>query len=170
MPVAEIIARRRSIRAYQPEAPVSDEQLHNLLEAALLAPSACNMRPCEFIVVRDRGKLDAIVQAHPYAGMLKTATLAIIVIGNTNIHNDISAGYLFQDCAAATENILLQAVSEGLGSCWCGVYPTEDKVAAISELFALPENLVPFNIIAIGVPAEADGSRGFYEEEKVRWE
>jgi nitroreductase len=128
------------------------------------------MRPCEFIVVRDRDKLGAIVQAHPHTGMLKTAALAIIVLGNTDIHNDISVDYLFQDCAAATENILLQAVSEGLGSCWCGVYPNQDKVVAISAIFGLPENLVPFNVIAIGVPAEADGSRGFYEEEKVHWE
>jgi nitroreductase len=170
MPVSEIIARRKSIRRYKPDAEVSDAQIRTLLEAAMLAPSACGMRPWEFIVVRDRAKLDAICELHPFTGMLKTAAAAIIVVGNHDIKNDISEDYIPQDCAAATENILLQAVAEGLGTCWCGVFPKSPFVAGITELFKLSEQRVPFNIIAIGVPDEAEGARGSYEEDKVRWE
>jgi nitroreductase len=170
MAVSEIIARRKSIRSYKPGVVVSDEQIHNLLEAAMLAPSACGMRPWEFIVVRDRAKLDAIYEIHPFTGMLKTASAAIIVVANSDIKNNISGDYIPQDCAAATENILLQAVVEGLGTCWCGVYPNTEHVSKLGKLFDLQDNRVPFNVIAVGVPDEEEGSRGFYEESKVRWE
>ncbi|MDR2196518.1 MAG: nitroreductase family protein [Coriobacteriales bacterium] len=170
MAVSEIIARRKSIRTYRPDVEISDAQIRSLLEAAMLAPSACGMRPWEFIVVRDRAKLDAIREVHPFTGMLKTATAAIIVVANNDIKNDISGDYIPQDCAAATENILLQAVAEGLGTCWCGVFPKAEHVAGFSRLFGLEGNRVAFNVIALGVPAEEEGSRGFYEEGKVRWE
>jgi nitroreductase len=169
MPVTDIIAHRRSIRRYQSDVEITDEQLHNLLEAAMLAPCACNMRPWEFIVTRDRSKIDAIRAVHPFTGMLKSASAVIVVVANFALHNDISEDYIPQDCAAATENILLQAVVEGLGTCWCGVYPKENFVASISQLFGIEGSRVPFNVIALGVPDEADGSRGFYEEDKVTW-
>jgi nitroreductase len=170
MSVSDIITRRKSIRGYQPEASVSDEQLRMILEAAMFAPSACGMRPWEFIVVRDRAKLEAICKIHPYTSMLKTASAAIIVVANYDIHNSISEDFIPQDCAAATENILLQAVAEGLGSCWCGVFPRAELVAGISELFNITGNRVPFNVIALGLANEPEGPRGFYEEAKVRWE
>jgi nitroreductase len=169
MSVNKLISSRRSIRKYRVGEPVTAERLHTLLEAAMLAPSACNMRPWKFIAVRNRVVLDKISAIHPFAGMLKTADAAILVLADLNIRNDISAGFFPQDCGAATENILLQAAELGLGTCWCGVYPKDDKVAAFRKLFELPENLVPINVIAVGVPDEEDGSRGFYEEEKVSW-
>jgi hypothetical protein len=49
------------------------------------------------------------------------------------------------------------------------VYPKEDKVPAFKKLFHLSDNIVPINVIAVGVPDEDFGSRGFYEEEKVTW-
>ncbi|MDR1088249.1 MAG: nitroreductase family protein [Coriobacteriales bacterium] len=170
MPVLDIIARRKSIRHYQIGAEISDEQIHDLLEAAMLAPSACGMRPWEFIVTRSREKLDAIRSIHPHTRMLASASAAIIVVANFDIHNAISGDYIPQDCAAATENILLQAVAEGLGACWCGVYPKEDFVAELSRIFDIKGNRAPFNVIALGVPDEAEGARGFYEEEKASWE
>jgi nitroreductase len=140
-----------------------------MLEAAMLAPSACNMRPWEFIVVRDREIIVQITKIHPYTAMVKNASAAIVVLANLDIHNEISEGYFPQDCGAATENILLQAAGLGIGTCWCGVYPKENRVAEFKKLFNLPDNVIPFNIIAVGVPNEEFGSRGFYEEEKVRW-
>ncbi|MDR1667849.1 MAG: nitroreductase family protein [Bacteroidales bacterium] len=169
MNVTEAIKRRKSIRSYKAAAPVTDEQIKLLLEAAMLAPSACNMRPWEFAVIRNRELLEKITALHPYTAMLKTASAAIIVLADLELKNNISEGFFPQDCGAATQNILLQAVDLGLGTCWCGVYPKEDKVEAFRKLLDLPQNLVPFNVIALGVPNEEDGSRGFYEETKVRW-
>ncbi|MCL2432224.1 nitroreductase family protein [Candidatus Bathycorpusculum sp.] len=167
--IIEAIKDRKSIRNYVPEANVSEEQIKELLEAAMLAPSACNSRPWTFIVVQNRAKLDEIPKIHPYTQMLTTASCAIIVCADLNLQSGVSTGFFPQDCGAATQNILLQAAELGLGTCWCGIYPKEDKVSAFRSLFTLPDNIVPFCVIAVGVPAEEMGSRGFYEENKVKW-
>ena len=167
MTVIEAIRKRRSIRRFKPGAEVTDGQIELLLEAAMLAPSACNTRPWEFIVVKDREKLDRIRQAHPYTGMLKTASLAIIVCALPELQKDIAGGYYPQDCGAATENILLQAVELGLGACWCGVYPKEDRIAEIQQIFGAEK--LPFNVIAVGVPDEEPAPRGEYDGGKVTY-
>jgi len=169
MSVNEIIKKRKSVRNYKEGAVVTEEQIKTILEAGMLAPSACNSRPWQFIVVRNREKLEEIIKEYPNTGMLKTASLAIIVCEDLSIKNDISEKFFPQDCAAATVNILLQSADLGLGTCWCGFYPMEDRVAGIRNIFGLPENIVPFNVIAVGVPNEELGARGFYEESKVIW-
>ena len=167
--IIKAIKDRKSIRKYVHEATVSDEQIKELLEAAMLAPSACNSRPWKFIVVQNRVKLDKITTIHSHTQMLATASCAIIVCADLNLQSGISEGFFPQDCGAATQNVLLQAVELGLGTCWCGIYPKEDKVRAFRSLFDLPDNVVPFCVIAVGVSAEKVGSRGFYEESKVKW-
>jgi len=164
----EAIENRRSIRKFNPEKPVTREQLNRLLEAAMLAPSACNSRPWEFIVVTKREVLDEIARIHPYAGMCATATAAVIVVAIPQTKN-VPEGYYPQDCGAATQNILLEAASLGLGTCWCGVYPRDELIPSIRKLFNIPEPKIPFNVIAIGTPAEAPQRRGFFEESKVTY-
>ena len=73
MTTLEAIKNRRSIRKFKSDGVVTDEQIKTLLEAAMLAPSACNTRPWEFIVVKDRAKMNEIRKHHPYTGMLETA-------------------------------------------------------------------------------------------------
>jgi len=167
--IIKAIRDRKSIRNYVHGAAVSEEQIKELLEAAMLAPSACNSRPWEFIVVQKRDLLDKITKNHPHTQMLSSASCAIVVCADLNLQSGISEGFFPQDCSAATQNILLQAAALGLGTCWCGIYPKEDKVRAFHSLFELPPNIVPFCVIAIGTPAEEVGSRGFYEENKVKW-
>ena len=161
----ELFEIRRSIRKFRSDKPVTVEQLNRLLEAAMLAPSACNSRPWEFIAVTNREVLNKIADAHPYAQMVRTATASIIVVANPQTGDP--EGYFPQDCAAATQNILLEAASIGLGTCWCGVYPKEARIASIRELFHIPEPKIPFNVIAIGVPGEEPNRRGFFEKSKV---
>jgi len=163
----EFIEKRRSVRKFKPDEPVTKEMLNQLLEAAMLAPSACNSRPWEFIAVTKRETLDEIARIHPYAAMCKTATAAIIVVAVPQ--DGRPEGYFPQDCAAATQNILLEAVSMGLGTCWCGVYPKDERVSAIRALFKIEEPKIPFNVIAIGTPDEAPKKRGFFEESKVKY-
>ncbi|MCL2643403.1 MAG: nitroreductase family protein [Candidatus Bathyarchaeota archaeon] len=167
--VIKEIRDRRSVRNYVSGACVSDEQIKVLLEAAMLAPSACNSRPWAFLVVQNREKLDEISKIHPYTQMLATASCAIVVCADLSLQSGVSEGFFPQDCGAATQNVLLQAVELGLGTCWCGIYPKDDKVRAFRSLFGLSGNVVPFCVIAVGVSAEEVGSRGFYEEGKVEW-
>jgi nitroreductase len=100
--------------------------------------------------------------------MCETATAAIVVVAIPQTA-PVPEGYFSQDCAAATQNILLEAVSMGLGTCWCGVYPRDERISSIRELFDIHEPKVPFNVIAIGTPAENPERRGFFDKTKVRY-
>jgi len=163
--VSSIIESRRSIRKYKPDIPVTKEQLKRLIHAAMLAPSARNSRPWEFIAVTKRDVLDEIPRIHPYARMCLTATAAIIVVAIPP--DGATEGFFSQDCGAATQNILLEAVSMGLGACWCGVYPIAERVKSFAKLLNIAAPKIPFNVITIGVPDEAPAARGFYDETKV---
>ena len=169
MDAMEVILSRRSIRRYT-EKPVSDEVLKELLEAAMCAPSAANRQPWYFVVINDRKILDEIPNLHPYSQMLKEAPVAILVCCDSDLQLD---DYGVQDCSAATQNILLAAHAGGLGAVWLGVYPLEQRVAAIQKLLDLPENIIPISLISIGYPAEQKPRLDRYRADRVhynRWE
>jgi len=161
------IENRRSIRKYHADKQVTKEQLDQLIEAAMLAPSACNSRPWEFIAISNRKILDEIANGHPNAKMCATATAAIVIVAIPQ--EGRPEGYYPQDCGAATQNILLEAESMGLGTCWCGVFPKEDRLAFMRGLLDIKEPKIPFNVITIGYPDEAPDRKGFFEEAKVSY-
>jgi len=167
----EIIKNRRSTRKFK-STPIPKEKVHALLEAAMLAPSACNTRPWRFIVITCRETLTKLVEVHPWAYMLNMAPLAIVMVAlpatQDGMKDDIAKGFYPQDCGAATENILLQAEAMGLGTCWCGVYP-KPMLPAVREVLQIPAEEQPFNIIAIGEKDEWPEPRGKYDEAKVTW-
>jgi nitroreductase len=164
--IKEILSRR-SIRKFQKDKPVSKAQLEQMLAAAMFAPSACNSRPWEFIVVTKREILDEIAKGHPAADMCSTATAAIIMV--LTPQSGIPEGFYPQDGGAATQNILLEAAAMDLGTCWCGVYPKPPTMDFIRKLLDIPENKIPFNVIAVGVPDEHPEPKGFFEEGKVSY-
>jgi len=168
--ILKAIKDRRSVRQFL-ETPVPREKVEALLEAAMLAPSACNSRPWRFVAITCRETLNKLVDCHKYAKMLSKAPVAIVIcaLADEQAKIDIAQGFWPQDCGAATQNILLQAQEMGLASCWCGVYPKEPLMEDVREILNLPEDEIPFNIIAIGEGDETPDSRGFYDHEKVRW-
>jgi len=161
----DTILARRSIRKYTRE-PVGDEEIKILLEAAMAAPSASNRKPWHFVVVKDRRKLNDLAENHPYAKMLFEAPLCIAVCADPMI----SERFWVQDCSASTENMLLAAVSMGQGAVWLGVYPSEERIAAVRKVLSIPENIVPLNLISIGHPAEEKEPRTQYDETRVHRE
>ena len=104
--VLEVIASRKSVRDYEAR-PVPEEMIDTLLHAAMAAPTAKNRQPWEFVVVREREVLDSLADGLPYAKMLFKAPLAIVVCA-------ADEQFWEQDCAAATENLLLAAEAMGL--------------------------------------------------------
>ena len=132
----------------------------------MMAPSARNLRPWEFFVVENPELKAQLRAAHPFASMLDTASLAIVVCGRPEDQKGAAEGYWPLDCGAAVENLLLQAVDLGYGACWCGCWPSP-RVSKLQEL--LNTRSVPAALIAVGVPDEAPAPRGFYQADKVTW-
>ena len=157
---------RRSIRAYTSEA-VSNEAVQKLLEAAMAAPSAAATDPWRFAVVRNRNMLSRIADALPFGKMLGSAALGIVVCGDLEAAHDQQLSYLLQDCSAATENLLLCAHVLGLGACWLGVHPREQRVKSLREILGLATSLLPVACVAIGYPAEKKESRTRFNPDYV---
>lgn len=163
------IFSRRSIRRYTDD-PVSDELIRYVLSAAMQAPSAGDQRPWHFVVIRDRTTLNAIPQVHPHALMLKHAPVAILICGDESLEKH--KGYWVQDCAAATENLLLAVEEKGLGAVWLGVYPRHDRVDGIRQLLNIPVHIMPFSLIALGHPAEKKPAQDRFDASRIhadRW-
>jgi len=169
MDALEAILTRRSVRDYT-NGRVSENDIHQLLGAAMSSPSAGNQQPWQFVVIDDRQMLDAIPNVHPYANMLRKAPLAILVCGDLN--QEKHEGFWVQDCAACAQNILLAARALNLGAVWLGVYPREDRVDGLRKLLDLPEQIIPLCVISIGHPATDQGPANRYDERRIhrnRW-
>jgi len=161
----QLILSRRSIRKYSDE-PVAASDVQVLLEAAMAAPSAADIKPWHFVVITDRQKLDKLADAHPYGKMLFRAPLCISVCGDTTM----SADYWVQDCSAATENLLLAATALGLGAVWLGVHPDSERVAAVRRILDIPESVIPLNLVSIGHRAEEKSARTQFDGTRVHRE
>ena len=166
MDAMEAILTRRSIRRYT-AAAVSEPAINELLKAAMSAPSASNQQPWHFVVINERQILSRVSEYHPYAQMLPQAQVAILVCGDLMLEK--SPGYWVQDCAAATENILIAARASGLGAVWLGIYPREERVRATRELFRLPQHVMPLSLVAIGYPAEQKPPSDRYSISRIHY-
>ena len=163
------IFSRRSVRVYQ-RREVGEDHVRDLLEAAMAAPSAVAKDPWEFIVVRNRSMLNRLATGLPNGQMLADAALGIVVCGDLQRAHDRQLSYLLQDCSAAVENLLLAAHALGLGACWLGVHPREDRVAHVRSQLAIPNVVIPVAVVSLGWPAESPAPRTRYRAEAVHRE
>lgn len=167
MNTLDAITSRRSIRKYDPDAVVPREHITQMLEAAMMAPSACNTRPWEFVVVESRDVKEQIRNVMPYTQMLSTASLAIVICGRPDLQENICQGFWPQDCGAAAQNILLAAEELGYGTCWCGCYPLSQRVEDMQKVLGVSS--IPVAVIAVGKADEAPAARGFLDETRVKY-
>jgi nitroreductase len=169
MGINEAIHTRRSIREYQ-DKPISEELIVEILKAAMAAPSARNQQPWEFVVITDpdvRKKIPAVCQ---FAQMVVHAPLAILVCGN--LQRETAQGYWVIDCSAAIQNMLLATHALGLGAVWTGVYPREERMDGLTELFNLPEHVLPHSLVVFGYPAQQPPQQDRFKAERIhtnRW-
>jgi len=167
--VLDVIYRRRSIRVFA-AGSVGDEEIKSLFEAAMAAPSAAAKDPWRFVVVRDRHTLKRVASVLPNGTMIAEAALGIVVCGDLEAAHDRQLSYLLQDCGAAIENLLLAASMMGLGACWLGVHPREERVRKVADMFGLPAAVIPVAVIALGRPGETKEARTRYNPAFVHQE
>jgi nitroreductase len=161
-PVLQFMMKRRSIRKFT-GASVERDLLVVALQAAMAAPSARNSRPWNFLVITEPDHVKAVCRAHPYAAFGEEAGAVILPFGKK-----VGYGWFDQDMAAATENLLLALANLGLGATWCGM--PEQLQVSIRSVVSLPDDLVVFALIPVGVPAEMKEARTQYDDDRVHWE
>jgi nitroreductase len=146
--IDSVIMSRASARDFTGE-EIPRETLIRIVKAGMAAPSAMNAQPWEFVLVTDRLKLDELCAELPYAKMLEKACAAVVVCG-TPEKNESARRHWNDDCAAASENILLAAHALGLGAVWTAVNPDPQRLEVVRRLLGIPESVVPLNVIPIG--------------------
>jgi len=126
--------------------------------------------------------MEALNEKLPYAKMLSKSGAAIVVCGlpdKTKIINSaikvvsgISLGdYWITDCSAASENILLAAHALGLGAVWTAVFPNKESIDAVRKILTIPADVIPLNVIPIGVPANLNVPPiNKFKEKNIHWE
>lgn len=164
MTLEKAIHQRRSIRKYT-DADVTDQQVETILSAAMMAPSAGNAQPWQFIVIRSKERLAQIKEINPYAGMAQQAPLAILVCGDLSLEK--YAGFWVQDCSAAIQNLLLSVHALGLGAVWTGIYPIEERITGVRRLCNLPDHIVPLALIPVGHPAQSPRSSSRFRADRI---
>ena len=127
-----VIAARCSVRSYDQSRDVDEATIEILLRAAMAAPTAVNLQPWEFVVVKDKATLNRLAATNRFGGMIAKAPIAVIVCGDTlNEARGEPNKWWMLDCSAATENLLLAATAKGLGAVWTAVYPHDERVSAV---------------------------------------
>ena len=144
MDVFEAIQERRSIRSYT-DKPVEREKIEKILEAGRLAPSVRNSEPWHFIIVTNAEKRKALSKVL-YAKFVSQAPLVIVACGDKKA----SADWYAVDVSLAVENMILTAISEGLGTCCVGSFNGKDAM----ELLKIPDNYDVIVMLAVGYAGE----------------
>jgi nitroreductase len=149
MQVLQLMKRRCSVRKYE-DRPVEEEKLRYVLEAARVAPSACNYQPWRFVVLQDKTQIARIA---PDWVIESKAPMLIVACGNHRQawrrrdgkdHCDI-------DVAIAVDHMTLAAAEVGLGTCWICSF----DAFRCASLLELPEQLEPVVLLPLGYPAES---------------
>ena len=151
MDILDVIKTRRSIRKYRPD-PISEEHINKILEAGRWAPSASNSQPWRFIVLQSEETKRKLSETFTWGGFLSQAPLGIAVTVDPR-----TSSHPVEDGAAATQNMLLEAHSLGLGACWIGAYGNVNEESA-KDILNVPHDERLLSVIAIGRPAESPQS------------
>lgn len=160
---------RRSARRFTGQ-PIDDGVIRDLLEAAMSAPSAVAKDPWHFVVMHNPQTLSRMAAGLTNGRFLAQAAAGIAICGDLQRAHENELSFLLQDCSAATENILLAATLLGLGACWLGVHPWEERIHMVRETLHLPPGIIPVSMVAVGWPAQRAEPRTRYRDNAVHYE
>lgn len=157
---------RQSIRMYKPT-KIEEKKLEEVLRAGMNAPSARNTQSTRYMIITNRKALDDMVTLQPYMGMMKQAPCAIMVLGMKQ--GDEHTEYLYVNASAAIENMLIEAVHQGLSTCWCAIGPSEERIHNFRSYYAIDETLIPIACIAIGYGDETKEKVDRFDPNKIHY-
>ncbi|WP_292825032.1 nitroreductase family protein [Methanobrevibacter sp.] len=141
--------KRRSTRKFNDE-PVTKEELEKILQAALLAPTSMNRKPCNFLVVERKETLVELSKCKNHgAELIANADKAIIVVADTMI-----ADTWCEDSSIALTHMHLMATELNLGSCWVQIHLRDkdgvDSEEVLRDIVKIDDHYRIVGILAIG--------------------
>lgn len=162
MNVSQAIKQRYSVRSYKPE-PMSEEKLNKVLEAARLAPSAHNAQAWKFVVVRDEQKKQGLFEAAGQSFLQEAPVIiAAVALEPEGLMRGGAHTYAV-DLAIAIDHMTLQAVEQGLGTCWIGSFNQEK----VKKVLNIPEQYKVVALLPLGYPADTPDAKSRKSLEEI---
>jgi nitroreductase len=146
----ELVQQRYSVRAYRTE-PIAGQDLHAVLEAARLAPTAANRQAFQLVVIQTAGREAELREVYDREWFVQ-APVVVCACGmpaETWVRRD-GKNYSDVDVAIAMDHLILAAASRGLGTCWIGAFDPD----AARKVLGLPEGVEPVAFTPLGYPAD----------------
>lgn len=171
----DLILKNRSYRGYDESFTFTREQMEAYIDGARFCPSSKNLQPLKFYAAYEKKDVDAIQPLVRWAAQLQISlphpghcpTGFIVICQDTDLSSNLS---MFQrDAGIVAQTMLLLAAEEDLGGCMIGNF----NAGEIQKVLALPENIRPLLVVAMGKPDEKivltdvgrDGSTVYYRDE-----
>ena len=153
----DAIKNRRSVRFYNTD-KVTDEMINEVLEAGFCAPSAHARAPWHAVVVKDQETKDALASIHKWSRILARVQVVIVVCVDRSEFDH----FWIEDGSAFMENMLIQASSMGLGTCWIGIQGLKegdtDAEGIVRASCGIPNNFGVLGLTPLGYPARYPGA------------
>lgn len=152
MSFLELAKKRHSVRAYRPD-PVSDELLNQVLEAGRIAPSAQNLQPFQFVVVREKNVLNELVNSYRFPWFSQAPAIIVICTKKDRAFKRIKFDgkcYAEIDAAIAIDHMTLAAAELGLGTCWVAAFNPQ----IVRDTLNIPAEAEPVIMLTLGYSAE----------------
>lgn len=144
MDIFDAIYRRRSIRKFISK-EIEEKKLRKIIEAAIQAPSACDIQGWRFIIIRNKKTKEKIINAGA-TSLIKNSPVGILVLYNNMTDNKEYLDHI-QSAAAAIQNMLLAAYSLNIGSCWICNLPDKKRLRMVLNI---PKHYDPIAYILLG--------------------
>ena len=166
MNFSELASARYSVRSYQSR-PIEDEIMEAIVEVGRVAPTACNFQPQRIFVVKSEENRQKLASVCRFTFDAPTV-LVITYDRDACWKNKRMEGHPSgeTDAAIVTTHMMLAAWEKGIGSCWVGVFNSEE----VKSVLGLPENLTVTALMPMGYPAEDAAPAPFHSQIKPRSE
>ena len=161
----DVIRKRKSVRKYKND-PIPDDVLNRILDAGRIAPSAKNIQPWHFIVIREPDMKKKVAEACRNQHFIAEADVIICGCALEKIAWGRMGNYMAawpHDLSIALEHIILAATNEGLGTCWIGAFDE----GMVKDVLGIPNGVRVVALTPVGVPAEEAKNRGRLSLENI---
>ena len=147
-----LMARTTLHGRYDPDVPLTREQINLLLKAGFSMPTGGGQRSLEFFVVTDRKIMTAMRGGNPYSQALETAPCLIVIAADHNqaIYDELQE----MDAGLAAGGMLAQGAELGLATCVLSISPQQERIASVRDALNMPRSFTPILMIAVGYPQE----------------
>lgn len=160
----DIVLNRRSVRKFDLNKMIPHEDLVDLIKHGEAAGTARRQKSREYIIIENKDVINELAKIYVKSSMIvKECNQMIAIIGKKT--EDMAAPeFVPTDCALALENIMVYAVSKGIGTVMLGTYPNKERFEAANKLLKLTEDKFVFTFICLGYPIDKDNA--FYDMNK----